>query len=253
MEIIQPILKYLQQSNDTVDTTEASQGMADRFALLRQKLAGRMSTKTSSSRKRRRDQSSTSSSSSSSSSVDTVTSTPVLDLLKHTQPLTQPTIIVTDHTATTTPLFDWTKALQRQRQHVHSFCILVTFTQLTTISFHKHKCFYILVPNTTHVWCIGGLQDHRIRQQCIQIAIQQAVAKKRNGDSFPKIAKDENRLKELLKGNQGRLEHCFKLTPIHIREQLQMDQEAGYSITDEITADQITTNIVNHCCVSIGK
>ena len=44
---------------------------------------------------------------------------------------------------------------------------------------------------------------------------------------------------------QGRLDHCFSLTPTTIRHQLQMDEEAGYSITDEVTADQMTMKMLD--------
>ena len=77
----------------------------------------------------------------------------------------------------------------------------------------------------------------------MQAAIQHAIQQKNQQLSFGKIAKDERRLKELMLGNQGRLEHCFKLTPTSIRLQLSMDEEAGYSITDEVTADEITMKV----------
>ena len=59
------------------------------------------------------------------------------------------------------------------------------------------------------------------------------------------VFQDQKKLHEMLHLYQGRLDHCFSLTPTTLRHQLQMDEEAGYSITDEVTADQMTMRILD--------
>ena len=97
------------------------------------------------------------------------------------------------------------------------------------------------------MWCVSLCNNdpQRLRQGAMQAAIQDAISKKQQHQPFLKLAKDEERLTALIKGNQGRLEHCFKKTPLHLRQLLQMDEEAGYSITDEVTADEMTQKVVS--------
>ena len=282
MDYLTPVLNYLATSQRPDSSTTnpvlpgGSSTMASKFAALRQKLEGRMSNKTKQSRKRRRDFSSASSSSSSSSSSNSTTAStvPVLHLKEAvlTQRPSTKSIVVSDasrsYNSKAAP--DWhaiVRSVQQYNNHVFAFCALMNVqdfsdptaanhdtnhtktktTRATTTPYQwyqQKRSFYILVPGTASVWCVCMIADQRTRQGAMQAAITHAIGLKQAQVAFGKVAKDERRLMALVQGDQGRLEHCFKKTPKHVRALLQMDQEAGFSITDEVTADQITEKVV---------
>jgi len=101
-------------------------------------------------------------------------------------------------------------------------------------------------PPSQLVWYCGLFRQARLREGAMRAVIDCAVAAKRAGSAFSKLAKDWNRLEELASTLQGcsggasRLEHLFAKTPLHVRSQLQLDATAAYSVTDQTTADEIT-------------
>jgi len=96
------------------------------------------------------------------------------------------------------------------------------------------------------VWYCGLFHQARLREGAMRAVIDSAVAAKRTGNAFSKLAKDWVRLEELASTLQGcsggasRLEHLFAKTPLAVRSQLQLDATAAYSVTDQTTADEIT-------------
>lgn len=102
--------------------------------------------------------------------------------------------------------------------------------------------FYVVLPTEADlVWFCGGFRNASEREGAMRAIINEAIASKRRGAAFAKVAKTWLRLGELAGGNNGsRLEHLFSKTDPLLRAQLQMDAEASYSITDDVTADEIT-------------
>jgi hypothetical protein len=118
--------------------------------------------------------------------------------------------------------------------------------------------FYIVVPPATTgpselvssgapaqlVWYCGLFQQARHREGAMRAVVDSAVAAKRRGEAFCKLAKDWARLEELVStaagGSAPRLDHLFAKTPVAVRSQLLLDATASYSVTDQATADDIT-------------
>jgi hypothetical protein len=120
--------------------------------------------------------------------------------------------------------------------------------------------FYIVVPPATTgpfelassscgaaaplVWYCGLFQQARHREGAMRAVVDGAVAAKRRGEAFCKLAKDWARLEELVStaagGSAPRLDHLFAKTPVAVRSQLLLDATASYSVTDQATADDIT-------------
>ena len=112
--------------------------------------------------------------------------------------------------------------------------------------------FYIVVPAAQPdlVWYCGKFESPRLYTGGSRALIDAAVAAKKAGQDFAKLAKSFERLGELVGdangssgGGKSRMEHLFSKTDPAVRAKLMMDATATFSVTDEVTADQIT----EHC------
>eukprot|EP00613_Pedinella_sp_CCMP2098_P072507 CAMPEP_0171928586 /NCGR_PEP_ID=MMETSP0993-20121228/26894_1 /TAXON_ID=483369 /ORGANISM="non described non described, Strain CCMP2098" /LENGTH=675 /DNA_ID=CAMNT_0012567923 /DNA_START=121 /DNA_END=2148 /DNA_ORIENTATION=- len=125
--------------------------------------------------------------------------------------------------------------------------------------------FYVVVPPTQQaeqgdamagggsdlVWYCGCFRYSRMHEGAMRATIDAAVAAKKEGQSFVKVAKTWSRLGELVEGassggGASRMAHLFARTDPEVRDKLRMDATAAFSVTDEVTADDIT-----HRCLAL--
>jgi len=99
------------------------------------------------------------------------------------------------------------------------------------------------------VWFCGGTAFEAssvLHEHAVRALIDAAVAEKREGRPFCKVAKAYGRLASLVAGasSEERLGHLFSRTAPSLRASLQMDDTASFSVTDEVSADAMTSLVL---------
>jgi hypothetical protein len=209
-------------SSSELDTSAASTGMALRFAKLREQLEARMGTKSSRSRKRRRGgAAATGATGAAVVSLRPNQTAPIatVDLLQ--QPKTNaPSILLVSRVADPKLFPRFLQSLQRlrstRRTSVAVICVLAPHSLATANADWKkfvqqRDFFYVIVPEERAqdgsapvpsecgmVWYVGAFKSKASRSGGMRALIDASVALKRQGKSFPKVAKDWARLTELV-------------------------------------------------------
>ena len=274
-------------ASSELDKSAASASMAARFAKLREQLEARMGTKSSRSRKRRarggRPEPATPAAPHSNRTATGKKMSPftIVDLLQ--QHKTNATGAVLVSRATNPKLVArFLEVLQRLRNagrtSIAAICVLVPHSLAAANTdwrnlVQERDFFYVVVPEErapdgsgpdpserSLVWYVGAFKSKASRSGGMRALIDASVTLKRQGKSFPKIAKDWARLTELVCDDGGssssssssmtsrRVDHLFSRTPAELRAQIRMDNTATFSVTDERTADEIT----EHALALIG-
>jgi predicted RNA methylase len=74
--------------------------------------------------------------------------------------------------------------------------------------------------------------------------VQKAIEQRKKNKKFSIIAQDFKEVKKLMERYSSRIDYLFSKTNPKVRERLKLDDTAMYSVTDEITADEITALMV---------
>jgi hypothetical protein len=106
---------------------------------------------------------------------------------------------------------------------------------------------FVVVPSSQLVWYCKFREKSSL-VGCARALVHASIQLKMDGKPFPKVAKHWDRVCELAIGDtlgakgggKSRMDHLFARTDPKVRAQIQMDATATFSVTDEVTADEIT-------------
>ena len=119
---------------------------------------------------------------------------------------------------------------------------------------NENRIFYVLPSlksdtlgssdNTVrNVWICGNFRNKKDK---IKLMVQKAIERRKKNQKFSTIAKNFEEVKKLMERYSNRMGYLFSKTNPKVREQLKLDDTAMYSVTDEITADEISAIMVEH-------
>ena len=117
---------------------------------------------------------------------------------------------------------------------------------------NENRVFYVLPSSESdtlggsnnaarNVWICGNFRN---KKEKIKLMVQKAIEQRKKNQKFSIVAQDFKEVKKLMERCSSRIDYLFSKTNPKVRERLKLDDTAMYSVTDEITADEITALMV---------
>jgi|EP00945_MAST-04E_sp_MAST-4E-sp1_P003743 predicted RNA methylase len=96
------------------------------------------------------------------------------------------------------------------------------------------------------LWVCGGWGSKQFRNDAINRVISDQMSRRQDDLPVAKVFKSWKLAVDHFKGSGGRLKHLFPKISPEIRSKLKLDATAMFSVTDEVSADQMTKIILKN-------